>query len=158
MRFLVVVVTTGATLAFIAASGLMNWTFMTSLGKSEFEQQIFGAVSVAVSAFIALLPTLMLWAFRERRFLYVGLGVTVFCAFVAFSLSSAVGFAAKNRGSMTEDRSLATSRLTGVQQEIAEAETKWKALGTPRSVAVVQEAQHGLEQARKWHWSRECQT
>ena len=42
MRFLVVVVTAGATLAFIAASGLMNWVFMTSLGKSEFEQQIFG--------------------------------------------------------------------------------------------------------------------
>src|SRR5271166_835699 len=105
MRFLVVVVvvvTTGATLAFIAASGLMNWVFMTSLGKSEFEQQIFGAVSVAVSAFIALLPTLILMAFRERRFLYVALGVPVFLAFVTFSLSSAVGFAAKNRSTMTE--------------------------------------------------------
>src|SRR5208337_218833 len=137
MRFLVVVVSAGAALAFIAASGLMNWVFMTSLGKSEFEQQIFGAVSVAVSAFIALLPTLILWGWRERRFLYVGLGVPVFFAFVAFSLSSAVGFGAKNRGSMTEDRSLATSRLTSVKQEIEEAETKRKALGTPRSVAVV---------------------
>ena len=78
MRFLVVVVSVGATLAFIAASSLMNWVFMTSLGKSEFEQHIFGAVSVAVSAFIALLPTLMLWAFRERRFLYVVLGVPSF--------------------------------------------------------------------------------
>ena len=67
-----------ATLAFIAASGLMNWVFMTSLGKSEFEQQIFGSVSVAVSVFIALLPTLILWAWRERRFLYVALGVPDF--------------------------------------------------------------------------------
>ena len=157
MRFLVVVVSAGAALAFIAASGLMNWVFMTSLGKSEFEQQIFGSVSVAVSAFIALLPTLILWAWRERRFLYVGLGVPVFFAFVAFSLSSAVGFAAKNRGSMTEDRSLATSRLTSVKQEIEEAETKRKALGAPRPSAVVQEAMRGLEQDRKWHWSKECQ-
>ena len=157
MRFLVVVVSAGAALAFIAASGLMNWVFMTSLGKSEFEQQIFGSVSVAVSAFIALLPTLILWAWRERRFLYVGLGVPVFFAFVAFSLSSAVGFAAKNRGSMTEDRSLATSRLTGVKQEIEEAEAKRKALGAARPSAVVQEAMRGLEQDRKWHWSKECQ-
>ncbi|MFZ1110291.1 MAG: hypothetical protein WAN43_18325 [Rhodomicrobium sp.] len=157
MRFLVVVVTIGATLAFIAASGLMNWVFMTSLGKSEFEQQIFGSVSVAVSAFIALLPTLILWAYRERRFLYVGLGVPVFCAFVAFSLSSAVGFAAKNRGGMTEDRSLATSRLASVKQEIEEAEAKRKALGAPRPSAVVQEALRGLEQDRKWQWSKECQ-
>jgi len=157
MRFLVVVLSVGATLAFIAASGLMNWVFMTSLGKSEFEQHIFGAVSVAVSAFIALLPTLILWAYRERRFLYVVLGVPVFLTFVAFSLSSAVGFAAKNRGSMTEDRGLATSRLTGVKQEIDDAETKRKALGTPRPFAVIQEALHGLELERKWQWSKSCQ-
>ena len=135
----------------------MNWVFMTSLGKSEFEQHIFGAVSVAVSAFIALLPTLILWAYRERRFLYVVLGVPVFLAFVAFSLSSAVGFAAKNRGSMTEDRGLATSRLAGVKQEIDDAETKRKALGTPRPFAVIQEALHGLELDRKWQWSKSCQ-
>jgi hypothetical protein len=158
MRFLVVVVVSaGAALAFIAASGLMNWVFMTSLGKSEFEQQIFGAVSVAVSAFIALLPTLILWAWRERRFLYVVLGIPVFLAFVAFSLSSAVGFAAKNRGSITEDRGLATSRLVGVKQEIEDAETRRKWLGAARPFAVLQEAQRGLEQDRNWRWSKECQ-
>ena len=104
MRFLVVTVSTGAALAFIAASGLMNWVFMTSLGKSEFEKQILGVLSIAVSAFIALLPTLLVWAWRERRLLYFILGVPVFLAFVTFSLSSAVGFAAKNRGSLGEDR------------------------------------------------------
>ena len=157
MRFLVVVVTTVATLAFIAASGLMNWVFMTSLGKSEFEQQIFGAVSIAVSAFIAFFPTLILWAWRERRFAFVGLGLPVFLAFVAFSLSSAVGFAAKNRGSMMEDRSLVTARLAGVRREIEEAEAGRKALGAPRPVAVVQEAMRGLEHDHKWRWSKECQ-
>jgi hypothetical protein len=37
MRFLVVLVSVSAALALIAASGLMNWVFMSSLGKSEFE-------------------------------------------------------------------------------------------------------------------------
>jgi len=157
MRLLVVGVTVGATLAFIAASCSMNWAFMTSLGKSEFEQQIFGSVSVAVSAFIALLPTLILLAWRERRFLYVTLGVPVFLAFVAFSLSSAIGFAAKNRGSITEDRSLATSRLAGVRQELGEMEAKRNALGSPRPAGVIQEALRVLEQDHKWRWSRECQ-
>ena len=157
MRFLVVLVTTGATLAFIAASGLMNWVFMTSLGKSEFEQQILGAVSVAVSAFIASFPTLILWAYRERRLAFVGLAVPVFLAFVVFSLSSAVGFAAKNRGGMMEDRSLTTARLTDVKRDIEGAEAKRKALGAPRPVAVLQEAMRGLEQDHKWCWSKECQ-
>ena len=157
MRFLVVVVTTGATLAFIAASGLMNWVFMTSLGKSEFEQQIFGAVSVAVSAFIASLPTLILWACRERRFGFIGLAVPVFLSFVAFSLSSAVGFAAKNRGGMMEDRSLINARLADVRLDIEDVEARRKALGTSRPLAVLQEAMRGLEQDHKWRWSKECQ-
>jgi hypothetical protein len=77
MRFLMVAVSIAAALTLIAASALMNWVFMTSLGKSELERQILGAVSIAVSAFIALLPTLLIWAWRERRTLYVMLGVPV---------------------------------------------------------------------------------
>ena len=151
------VVSAGAALAFVAASALMNWVFMTSLGKSGFEQQIFGAVIVAVSAFIALLPTLILWAWRERRFAQVAVGVPVFFAFVAFSLSSAVGFAAKNRGTQTEDRSLATTRLVEVRQELNEAEARRKELGSSRPAAVIQEALRGLEQDGKWAWSKKCQ-
>jgi len=157
MRFLVAGLSAGAALAFIAASGLMNWVFMTSLGKSEFEQQILGAVSIAVSAFLALLPTLLLWAWRERRPLYIILGVPVFLAFAAFSLSSAVGFAAKNRGSVSEDRALASVKLVGVKHDIAEAETKLKAPGAVRPFAVVNQSLRGLEQDRRWQSSKSCQ-
>ncbi len=157
MRFLVVVVSTGAALTLIVASGLMNWVFMTSLGKSEFEQHILGAVSIAVSAFLALLPTLLLWAWRERRPLYIILGVPVFLAFAPFSLSSAVGFAAKNRGSVSEDRALASVKLVGVKHDIAEAETKLKALGTFRLSAVIEESLRGVEQDRRWQSSKSCQ-
>ncbi len=157
MRFLVVAVSAGAALTLIVASGLMNWVFMTSLGKSEFEQHILGAVSVAVSAFLALLPTLLLWAFRERRTLYIILGVPVFLAFAAFSLSSAVGFAAKNRGRISEDRALASAKLAGVRHEIEEAETRLKTLGAPHPFPAVQESLRGLEQDRRWQSSKSCQ-
>ena len=156
MRFVVVVVGTGAALTFVVASGLMNWVFMTSLGKSEFEQHILGAVSVAVSAFLALLPTALAWAFRERRIAYIVLGVPVFLAFAAFSLSSAVGFAAKNRGSIGEDRALAGERLATLRHEISETETKLKALGTPRPAAVMDELLRGLQQDHRWASSKEC--
>jgi hypothetical protein len=157
MRFLVVLVSAGAALALIAASGLMNWVFMTSLGKSEFEQQILGAVSVAVSAFLALLPTLMLWAYREGRRLFLLFGLPVFLAFAVFSLSSAIGFTAKNRGSLAEDRALATAKLFGVRHEIEETETRLKALGNPSSFPALQERLRGLEQERRWQSSKQCQ-
>ncbi len=156
MRFLVTVVSAGAALTLIAASGLMNWVFMTSLGKSELEQQILGAVSIAVSAFIALLPTLLVWAWRERRSLYIILGVPVFLAFAAFSLSSAVGFAANNRGSIGEDRALATVRLADVKREVEEAEAAQRRIGNPRSFVVLRELLRGLEQDRRWQSSKSC--
>ena len=157
MRFLVMVVSAGAALTLIGASGLMNYAFMTSLGKSEAEQQILGAVSIAVSAFIALLPTLLLWAYRERRMAYVMLGAPVFLAFAVFSLSSAVGFAAKNRGSLSEERALATARLVSVTHDIAESEVKLARFGAFKSSSVVIEALHGLEQDRRWQSSKACE-
>jgi hypothetical protein len=156
MRFLVTVVGAGAALTLIAASGLMNWLFMTSLGRSEFEQQILGAVSVAVSALLALLPTLLVWAWRERRPVSIVLGVPLFLAFAAFSLSSAVGFAAKNRGSLSEDRALHTAQLAGVRQELQDNETKLKELGAYRPLAVAGEWLRGLEQDRRWQSSKSC--
>jgi hypothetical protein len=157
MRFLVVLVSAGAALALIAASGLMNWVFMTSLGKTEFERQILGGVSVAVSAFLALLPTLMLWAYREGRRLFLLLGLPVFLAFAAFSLSSAIGFAAKNRGSLAEDRAVATAKLLGVKHEINEAETRLKAFGNPSPFPALEQRLRGLEQDRRWQSSKRCE-
>ena len=157
MRFLVVLVSMGAALTLIGASGLMNWVFMTSLGKSDFDRHILGAVSVAVTAFIALLPTLLVWAWRERRPLYVIAGVPVFLAFAAFLLSSAVGFASRNRGSLDEDRLLITARLLDVRSEIEAAAMALKALETVRPFAAVQESLRGLEQDRRWQSSKSCE-
>ena len=157
MRFVVVVIGAGAALTFVAASGLMNWVFMTSLGKSEFEQQILGRSQHR--------------GFRVSRAVAdaSGLGVPraphrstscsacpVFLAFAAFSLSSAVGFAAKNRGSIGEDRALASERLAAVRQELSQSESKLKALGAPRPLGVVNELLRGLEQDRRWQLSKEC--
>lgn len=157
MRFLVSLVSMGAALTLIAASGLMNWVFMTSLGRSAFEQHILGAVSIAVSVFIAVLPTLLLWAWRDGRLVFILLGLPVFLGFAAFSLSSAVGFAALNRGSLDEDRELATARLVEVKHSIEAAETALHDLQAVRSIPVLQEILRGLEQDRRWQSSKSCE-
>ena len=48
MRVVLGFVAALAALVFMGASGAMNWVFLSSLGKSPLEAQIFGAVSVAV--------------------------------------------------------------------------------------------------------------
>jgi hypothetical protein len=157
MRFLVSLVSLGAALTLIAASGLMNWVFMSSLGRNEFEQHILGAVSLAVSVFIAVLPTLLLWAWREGRVVFILLGLPVFLGFAAFSLSSAVGFAALNRGGLDEDRTLATARLVEVKRSIEATQATLKDLQTVRSIPVLREVLRGLEQDRRWQSSKSCE-
>ena len=151
MRFLVVVVSAGAALTLIAASGLMNWVFMTSLGKSEFEQQILGAVSVAVSAFLALLPTLLLWAYRERRTLYVGpwrAGVSRLCGVLAF-LGRRL---CRQEPRQLERRPRARpTRLAASSASIAEAESKAESARRFKAVPPsFRKLCAGLEQDRRW--------
>ena len=80
-----------------------------------------------------------------------------FLAFAAFSLSSAVGFAAKSRGSLSEERALATARLATVKHEIAETEARLAGFGAFKPASVLTEALRGLEQDRRWQSSNACE-
>jgi hypothetical protein len=77
---------------------------------------------------------------------------------LAFAASlPAVGFAAKNRGSLSDERALANARLTSLTQETADAEAKLKTLGTTKPVAAIEAALHRLEQDWRWQSSNSCQ-
>jgi hypothetical protein len=102
------------------------------------------------------MPTFLVWAFRDRRIGFMVLAVPASLAFAAFSLSSAVGFAAKNRGSIGKDRAFAGERLATLRLELSETETKLKSLGAPRPAAVVDGLLRGQEQDRRWVSSKEC--
>jgi hypothetical protein len=77
-------------------------------------------------------------------------------AFATLSLSSAVGFAAKNRGSLGEDRRLASARLAKVTHQIEQAEARQSLLGNVRPSGVVQELLRGREQDRRWPSTKFC--
>src|SRR5208337_2000012 len=68
----------------------------------------------------------------------------------------AVGFAAKNRGSLSEDRALAAAKLAGLKQEVEEVGVKLKALPPFRPFSVLRESLRGLEQDRRWLSSKSC--
>jgi hypothetical protein len=157
VRFAVVFISACAALTLSAASAVMNWAFKTSLGRTGFEQNILGAVSVAVSVLLAVLPALLQWAWQERRLFYMAVGFPVFAAFAVFSLSSAVGFAARNRGGMSEDRALASSLFGRSRREAAEAEDKLRSLAVSRPFTVIQALLRGMEQDRRWQISKSCE-
>lgn len=156
MRWVVTVIAVLAVLGCLAASAFMNYLFMTSLGKTAIERQVFGIVSLAVSGFLAVLPVLILWARQEGRVVAALLGVVLFVFCAAVSLSSAVGFAASNRGETAGARETVTAKFAAAQAALEEAETRLKALPPARPAAVIDEAIEGVKQKRLWLASKEC--
>jgi hypothetical protein len=156
MRWVVTVIAVLAVLGCIAASAFMNWLFMTSLGKTDIEREVFGIVSLAVSGFLSVLPVLIMWAWQARRMLAFCIGLLIFIVCASVSLSSAVGFAASNRGETTGGRETVTAKFISAQEALGEAEKTIKELPAARPGGVVTEAIEGVKQNKLWLASKEC--
>lgn len=156
MRFLLSLVGVLVALAFMAAAGSMAWHFNSAQGASTAEGQILGAVSVANSVLVALLPFFIVWGRQERRWLHTIVGTLAFVLCFGWSLFSAAGFAASSRGAVTGGREALALRLQVASGELAEAEAKFKAHGVVRAAPVIEEALARARQDKRWSSSKEC--
>jgi len=156
MRWILGFLAVLAALVFMAASAAMNWVFLSSLGKSPLEAQIFGAVSVAVDVLKSLLPIFIGWALAANKRSFAAIAGVVFCLFFSFSLMSAIGFAAGNRGAVTGGKEVIAARYQAVMRDVAEVDGKIKALPPARPQGVIVEALRGLEQDKRWSTSKNC--
>jgi hypothetical protein len=147
-----------AAIAMIAASATMNFLFMYSLGRSPFEGQVLGAVSVAVDVMKALLVVFIAKAATDGKRGFVVIGSGAFALFAIGSFIAAAGFAAVNRGAVTESRRMTTLSLQEFERDLAELHKRREALPTHRPVAVIEEALSGLRVDVRWKSSLECAT
>jgi hypothetical protein len=141
---------------FIAASGAMNWMFVTAQGKTALEGQILGMVSIAVDVGKALLPFFIAAAWAHRRWLRTLLGAGVFGLFFTFSLLSALGFVATNRGAVASMREAVASQFQLARDELGDTETRLTALSVTRPEGVVKAEIERLKQDRRWRSSHVC--
>lgn len=146
-----------AVLVFMAASGAMNAHFWLGQGKSDLEGQILAAVSVAGDVFKAMLPFFIAASFAAGRWIkgFVGIGLMVLV--LSFSLISALGFAAGNRGAVAGGREAVTARFDAVRTELSEVDTQISKIGTIKDIRVVETALERFKQDQRWAASRNCQ-
>ena len=81
----------------LAVSATINWSFGYSLGKSEFDGQIYGAASAAADCFKALVPFFFFAAIRNRMWAQATASALVWVVVTAYSLTSAIGHSSLNR-------------------------------------------------------------
>jgi hypothetical protein len=139
-----------------AASMFMNWLFWTGQGADASAAQVLGAVSIGIDVFKASLPLVIAWAWSARLRLGCIIGIVFFCGCLAFSLFSAIGFAASSRGAVTGSREAVSLRYQAAEQELQEIKARVASFGTIRPRAVIEAAIARAKQDRYWSSSNEC--
>lgn len=145
-----------AALVMCAVSGAMNYLFMASHGKTPLEGHVLGAASAAADVLKALLPFFIAWSWRDGRIIAAGSGMVAFLFFAAFSLLSAIGFAADNRGLLVEGRESLNGAYARMQRELQEVEAKRTALPAARPASVITEEIARHQQSRRWSATKQC--
>lgn len=156
MRLFLSAIGITAALVMAGVSASMNYVFLASLGKTQIDGQILGAASAAADVLKALLPFFIAWAWRCRRVVAVLCGAGLFVLFASFSLLSAIGFAADNRGVMTLGRAAIDQSFARIQEERDQVHSHLSSLPPHRPQTVVAEELRAAEQSRLWPRSKLC--
>ena len=156
MRIVATILGATAGFVFIAASAAMNWMFMIAHGKTVLEGQVLGLVSIAIDVVKALMPFFIGAAWAHRQWLRTLLGACVFGLFFSFSLLSALGFVATNRGAVANSRAALFSQLESARKELGETEARLAALGMTKPEGEIDADIARLEQDRHWQSSKTC--
>jgi hypothetical protein len=156
MRYMVSGAGLLAALILMSASGSMNFLFWIGQGQSARESTILGLVSVAFDIFKSVLPFCVAWAWAMRKRAYVIVSSVLFALFFCFSMMSALGFAAGNRGYVAGGREALALRLEETEGELERAKAQRKALPTHRVASVIEEEIKGMQKDRFWTGSQSC--
>ena len=145
-----------AALVMCVVSAAMNYLFLSSLGKTPVEGHVLGAASASADVLKALLPFYIAWSWQARRLIAVASGLSVFIFFAGFSLLSAFGFAAENRGSLVQGRDDLSVAYKRVQDMRSYAAAQRKALPAHRAGEVVVQEIERHRQNRSWASTKRC--
>ena len=109
---------------FLAASAITNFMFAFALAKSPLLAGVYGSVGVLATAANAVIPLRMLQAWEAKRIPVLVAGAILLPLCIAFSLTSAMGFAATVRDTSSADRAALSQNYKTTLTMLKELEAK----------------------------------
>jgi hypothetical protein len=134
----------------------MNWRFGFSLGRTEFDGQIYGAASAAADCMKALVPFFFFAAIRNRMWSQAAASALVWVVVTAYSMTSALGHAALNRFDTTGHRAATVAAYKDHRADLARAEEQLNWIPQHRPAQTVQAEIDALKSDRAWVWTQGC--
>lgn len=144
------------TIAFVGISAVINALFLSSLGRTSMEVTVFATLSVVADIAKAVLPLLMLAAWRNGHRKAAGLGGTVLMALIGLSVMSGMGFAAMTRSAVMSAQEMTALELNMTTSAIRRSEASLAALGAVRPASVVEAELASAMSDRMWSLSQAC--
>ena len=126
-------------LGFVLASAFMNYLFGHGFGRTPLEAQVYGFVGILAVAANALCPFFGHAAYEAKRLatFYAVTGLWILC--LAYSMTSALGFAAESRDALSVPRAAQHDILRTKQQTLQELEARKRTLAIETRIHVLRE-------------------
>jgi hypothetical protein len=134
----------------------MNWRFGFSLGRTEFDGQIYGAASAAADCMKALVPFFFFAAIRNRMWSQALASALVWVVVTSYSLTSALGHAALNRLDTAGQRTATADSYKDHRADLARAQEQLSWIPQHRPAQAVQADINSLKDERTWANTEQC--
>jgi hypothetical protein len=140
----------------LAVSAAMNWRFGFSLGRTEFDGQIYGAASAAADCMKALVPFFFFAAIRNRMWSQAVASALVWVVVTSYSLTSALGHAALNRFDTAGHRAATVESYKDHRADLKRAQDQLSWIPQHRPAQTVQADIDALKNDRTWSRTNGC--
>jgi hypothetical protein len=140
----------------LAVSCAMNWRFGVSLGRTEFDGQIYGAASAAADCMKALVPFFFFASVRNKMWSQALASALVWVVVTAYSLTSALGHAALNRLDTAGQRVATADSYKDHRADLARAQEQLSWVPQHRPAQAVEADISALKDERMWTATEQC--
>ena len=145
-----------AALGLLIVSGWMNFRFGQSLGSHAADGWFFGIASGCADGMKAVLPFLIAACWRQVRVLAALASILLWGLFVAYSMTSSLGFAALNRAETSGEKRVAIARYQSLEQTLTRKIAERHAMETARPIAEIDQLQRKARQHKRWRSTKGC--
>jgi hypothetical protein len=140
----------------LAVSAAMNWRFGFSLGRTEFDGQIYGAASAAADCMKALVPFFFFAALRTKMWSQAAASALVWVVVMSYSMTSALGHAALNRLDTAGQRAATVQTYKDHRADLKRAQEQLSWIPQHRPAQAVQSQIDSVKADRAWRWTKGC--
>ncbi len=140
----------------LAVSAAMNWRFGYQLGVAEFDKLLYASASAAADCLKALVPFLIFAAIKNRMWSQAAASTLVWVVVTVYSLTSALGHAALNRGDTSGKRATEVQTYQDLRADLTRAKEQLGWVPAHRPAATVQGELSALETNRRWRSTNGC--